>query len=369
MAIDFRGGLGALSYEIKGRSRAINAENPTGEKGKGGMSAGPLGPSRKGSPCIKDIKSGESIVLADIEGSGVISHIWMTVTDKTSDAECFVLRDLILRIYWDDCEYPSVESPIGDLFCCGFGQACQINSLPIVVAPNRGFNIYFQMPYKKRAKITLENQHSNNIPAFFYQIDYMELDETPVDILYFHANWRRQKLTVPKEDYVIVDEINGKGHYVGTYIALTTLERYWWGEGEVKFFIDGDKEFPTICGTGMEDYFGGSWSFAKEVNGRTVEQTYSTPFLGYPFYADKDDTVFNQYHNNDCMPMRGLYRFHVMDPICFQKDLKVTIQQIGVGHRGLFERSDDLSSVAYWYQTLPHAKFPALLPKEERWPR
>ena len=172
-------------------------------------------------------------------------------------------------LYWDDEESPSVETPLGDFFCCGFGEECIVNSLPVAAVPSRGLNCYFQMPFNKKARITLENQHANEIPAFFYQIDYgLYQDPFPSDIAYFHAQWRREKITQLQKDYVILDQVKGKGHYVGTYMALTTLERYWWGEGEIKFYIDGDEEYPTICGTGTEDYFGGSWSFAKQINGK-----------------------------------------------------------------------------------------------------
>ena len=367
---DYLGGsLGTLAYAKHGRSRAINAENPTGEKGKGGMAASHLGASRKGSPCLHHIGSGETVTLAEIEGPGVINHIWVTVTDKTTEADCFVLRDLVLRMYWDDETEPSVESPLGDSFCCGFGRECIVNSVPMAVVPSRGMNCYFQMPFGRKARITLKNQHANPIPAFFYQVDYCLYDTLPEDIAYFHARWRRERMTRLQEDYVILDQVKGKGHYVGTYMALTTLERYWWGEGEIKFYLDGDEDYPTICGTGTEDYFGGSWSFAKQVDGRTVEQNYCTPYLGYPYYSAHDTAVHNLYHNDDCPPMRGFYRWHIQDPICFEEDLRVTIQQIGVGHRGLFERQDDVASVAYWYQAEPHNPFPALMKKEERWPR
>ena len=360
----------SLSRQRHAKSRSVNAENPTGEKGKGGMTASPLGPSRKGSPALRNVPAGAEVVLGDIKGPGVINHIWMTVPDRTSEADCFVLCDLVLKIYWDDDENPSVESPIGDFFCCGFGRECIVNSLPIVVVPARGLNCYFQMPFRKRARIILENQHSNPIPAIFYQIDYSLVeDDMPEDICYFHAQWRRERITQKGVDYTILDGVQGKGHYVGTYLALTTLERYWWGEGEVKFYIDGDDQYPTICGTGTEDYFGGSWSFAKQENGRTVEQNYCTPFLGYPYYSRHDEAIHNPYHNDDIMPQRGFYRWHILDPVSFDENLRVTIQQIGVGYRGLFERQDDVASVAYWYQTLPHVKFKSLLPKEERWPR
>ena len=365
----FKGGLGGIALAKHGRSRAINAENPHGEKGKGGMAASHLGPSRKGSPCLNDIEPGATVTLAEMEGPGEINHIWITVDNKTTDADCFVLRDLVIRMYWDDEETPSVESPLGDFFCCGFGRECIVNSVPMAVVPSRGFNCYFPMPFKKKAKITLENQHANKIPAFFYQVDYCLYDELPEDITYFHAQWRRERLTEKQKDYTILDGVKGKGHYVGTYIALTTLERYWWGEGEMKFYIDGDDEYPTICGTGTEDYFGGSWSFAKQVDGKTVEQNYNTPYLGYPYYSAHDELIHNFYHNDDCPPMRGFYRWHIQDPICFDEDLRVTIQQIGVGYRGLFERQDDVASVAYWYQTHPHAPFAPLMSKEDRWPR
>lgn len=365
----FTVGMSDIFRLRNGRSRAINAENPTGEKGKGGMAASHLGPSRKGSPCLKNIMPNETVVLAEMDGPGIIQHIWITVNNKTSDADCYVLRDLVLRMYWDDEEVPSVESPLGDFFCCGFARECLVSSMPISVIPNRGFNSYFQMPFRKKAKITLENQHDNPIPDFFYQVDYCLYDELPEDTAYFHAQWRRQRITELANDYVILDNVKGKGHYVGTYLALTTLERYWWGEGEVKFYIDGDDEYPTICGTGTEDYFGGSWSFAHQVNGKTVEQTYNSPFLGYPYYSAHDELVHNPYHNDDCPPMRGFYRWHMMDPICFEENLKVTIQQIGVCYKGLFERQDDVASVAYWYQSEPHQAFSPLMDKKGRWPR
>ena len=197
----FTGGLGGIALAKHGKSRAINAENPHGEKGRGGMAASHLGPSRKGSPCLRDIEPGTVVTLAEMEGPGQINHIWITVDNKTTEADCFVLRDLVIRMYWDDEETPSVESPLGDFFCCGFGRECFVNSVPVAVVPNRGFNCYFPMPFKKKAKITLENQHANKIPAFFYQVDYCLYDELPDDIAYFHAQWRRERLTEKTKDY------------------------------------------------------------------------------------------------------------------------------------------------------------------------
>ena len=353
-----------------GESRAVNAENRTGEKGKGGMAASVLGRSRKGSPCIPEIKPGETAILADVDGPGIVEHIWITVTDRTSDRNHFVLRDLVLRIYWDGEEEPSVECPLGDFFCCGFGQGCLVNSIPVVVNPNRGMNSYWSMPFRRHMKMTVENQNEESIPSFFYQIDYCRYEALSKELLYFHAQWRRQRITEKGKDYVILDEVQGAGKYVGTYLALTALERHWWGEGEVKFYIDGDKEFPTICGTGTEDYFGGAWSFASyDEDGKMHETTYHTPFMGYPYYSDKDQTIVHPCHNDDAPVMRGLYRWHIPDPIRFKENLKVTLQQIGVSHRGLFERQDDVATVAYWYQKEPHAVFPPLPRREARWPR
>ncbi|MDD3243854.1 MAG: DUF2961 domain-containing protein, partial [Eubacteriales bacterium] len=215
----------------------------------------------------------------------------------------------------------------------------------------------------------VESQHSNDVGGFFFQIDYCLYDELPAGMAYLHAQWRRQPITCVGQDYVVLDGVKGQGQYVGTFLALSTLQRYWWGEGEMKFYLDGDEEYPTICGTGTEDYFGGAWSFATHEGSEMRETTYCTPYLGYPFYANQDYGVDNRYHNRDCPPMRAFYRWHVMDPIRFRTDLRVTLQQIGVGHGGLFERQDDVSTVAYWYQSEPHGAFAALPGKAERWPR
>ena len=289
----------------------------------------------KGSPCIPEIKSGETVTLAEMDGPGTINHIWITVTDRTSERNRYVLRDLVLRMYWDGEEEPSVESPLGDFFCCGFGVSYCVNSLPVAVNPTRGFNSYFPMPFRKKAKITIENQCDETIPAFFYQIDYCLTDELPENTGYFHAQWRRQRITEKGQDYIILDHVKGRGQYVGTYMALTALERYWYGEGEVSSIWDGDEEYPTICGTGTEDYFGGAGVLPLR---RTENRgnTFCTPFLGYPYYSHHDTFLHNDFHNDDQLPQRSFYRWHIMDPILFEKDIRVTIQQIGVYYGGLF---------------------------------
>jgi len=331
-------------------TRSISAENPQGEKGKGGMAvpdkespAYELGQGWKVKPCIT-LPAGKTVTLADIKGPGVISHIWITVKEVA-------YRSCILRFFWDEEENPSVEVPLGDFFVNGFGKRYNVNSLPIVVNPQGGFNCYFPMPFKKRAKITVENQHWEDIEGFFYQITYL-LKEIPENSGYFHAQWRRSMTKREYPEHIIVDGIKGKGHYVGTVLFWTQLSDGWWGEGEVKFYIDGDKEFPTICGTGTEDYFGGAWGFGG--------QTYSTPFLGYPFQEKEPGKI----------PKHTLYRWHIPDPINFKESLKVTVQALGWWPNHKFQPlTDDIASVAYWYQEEPHNKFPELPEYKERFPR
>jgi hypothetical protein len=224
------------------------------------------------------------VELADISGAGAIQHIWMTVSDTDENGH-FVLRDLVLRMYWDHELCPSVEVPLGDFFCNGFAQRCKVNSLPVAVNPTGGMNCFFPMPFRKAARITIENQHAGDIREFFYQITYALADSIPEEAAYFHAQWRRENPTVEKKDYTILDGVRGKGQYVGTYLAWAALGRYWWGEGEIKFYIDGDREWPTICGTGTEDYAGGAWCFYEKHDDRVLGTTYCTPYLGYPLCA------------------------------------------------------------------------------------
>lgn len=364
--------LSSLPFLRSGRSCSINAENRNGEKGGACHADSPLGHSRKGSPCIDRIPSGATETLMDIDGCGVIQHIWVTVTDETEKGH-FVLRDLVLRMYWDHEETPSVEVPLGDFFLNGFARSYEVCSIPMAVNPRRGMNCYLPMPFSSHARITVENQHPGDICGFFFQIDFVHLDTPLSDAGTLHAQWRRQKLTRLQEDYVILDGVHGRGHYVGTHLMIQSLERYWWGEGEVKFYVDGDQDYPSQCSTGLEDYFGGAWSFGgyRNEKGYMQEKNYCTPFLGYPFYSC-EDTFHAEYFQRDIPPMRSFYRWHMPDPVLFTDDLKVTVQQIGSGPRGphgLFERQDDYSSVAYWYQSEPHGCFPLLPCPEDRWPR
>ncbi len=331
-------------------TRSISAENPDGSRGGGAKEvpdayspASDLGPGWKVRPCIT-LKAGETTTLADIEGPGIIQHIWITVHPNA-------YRDCVLRFFWDDEQAPSVEVPLGDFFCNGHGLRYNVVSIPVAVNPSGGFNCYWPMPFRKRARITIENQRWEDIGGFFYQITYA-LCEVPDEAAYFHAQWRRSMTTRECPEHVILDGVRGRGHYVGTFLAWTQLSDGWWGEGEIKFYIDGDTDHPTICGTGTEDYFGGAWGFGGE--------TYTGPFLGYPLYQREPG----------CVPKHGLYRWHILDPIRFRSDLRVTIQALGWWPNGKFQPlTDDIASTAYWYQTEPHADFPTLPPPPARWPR
>lgn len=356
-------------------NRAITPENVNGEKGMAAMSGSYLGPERKGKAAIS-LKQGETVKIADIESSGEIRHIWMTIAEATP-AGSFVLRDVVLRMYWDDAKTPAVEAPIGDFFCNGFGQRQEIDSALISVNPTGGFNSYFPMPFKKHAVITITNEHPNDINGFFYTINYV-LKEQPSEIAYFHAYWNREEYTKKQNDYTVLPKIQGAGHYIGTYFEVCALQRYWWGEGEFKFYIDGDKKYPTITSTGTEDYFGGAWAFHSEKNGKIQAKTFQHQYMGYPLMDRYDHTRENfateeamplHGFGNDALPIHGLYRFHLPDPIFFKDDISLKVQQIGNDDINLFERSDDVSSVAYWYQDTAGSELNKILSREERLPR
>ncbi len=351
------------------RSHSINAENPTGAPGSAAAASSNLGPGRKGSAWL-ELAAGETATLADIAGAGVIRHIWITVADKTA-AGPYVLRDLVLRMFWDGTEYPQVEVPLGDFFCNGFGERALVTSEPIVVAPTSGMNSYFPMPFRAGARIELASEHGGPIGGVFFQVDYTigdDFDDWPG---YFHAQWRRSNgTTAHGEDHVILDGVAGTGTYVGTYVALASLQRFWWGEGEVKFYLDGDTNLPSLCSTGLEDYAGGAWAFQDALRTEPAPRivTFSAPYCGYPFASATDTTKASEF-STSMLPMHALYRWHLPDPIYFKERLKVTMQQIGTWDHGLFERSDDISTTAYWYQTTISTPFPALPSVDDRTPR
>jgi len=354
--------MGNLYRLSEAKTRSISPENFTGEPGRGGMAlegtgaaaAKDLGQGWKISPSIR-IAPGESRVLADIEGPGVVQHIWMTVTGHW--------RHSILRIYWDETETPAVECPVGDFFACGWNRFAQVSSLAICVNPGSAFNSYWQMPFRRRCKITLTNIAEKEM-YLYYQISYA-LTAIPEDAAYFHAQFRRVNPLPYAQVYTVLDGVCGKGQYVGTYMAWGCHNNGWWGEGEIKFFLDGDREFPTICGTGTEDYFCGSYNFDPSVPLMGLNkdslgyQEFTTPYAGLPQVIRPDGRYQSQ--------MRfGLYRWHILDPIRFERELQITIQALGWRKDWRYlPLQDDIASVAFWYQTLPTAPFPALPDRDQ----
>jgi hypothetical protein len=346
--------LGNIAELSDATSRSISPENFTGEKGKAGMStdgpalaaAAELGQGWKVSPYIL-IGPNETATIAEIDGPGAIQHIWMTIHPDW-------WRRMVLRMYWDDEETPSVEVPIGDFFVNGWCERCNVSSLPIAVNPAGGFNSYWEMPFRKKAKITVENLTPDPASSLYYSIDYT-LTEVPETRGYFHAQWRRSNPLEYATVHTLLDGVKGKGHYVGTYLAWGVNNNGWWGEGEFKFFLDGDDEFPTICGTGTEDYFGGAWNFEFPKGEYGV---FSTPYLGMPQVIKPDGLYRSQQRF-------GMYRWHIQDPIRFEEDLKVTVQALGWrnplgGSRRYLPLQDDIASTAVWYQAEPHAPFPVM---------
>jgi hypothetical protein len=351
------GGLAGLARLTKGQSRSISPENPTGAKGAGGMSIdGPaanaargLGQGWKVSPYVV-IEPGTRHVLADIEGAGVIQQIWMTLARGR-------WRHAILRAHWDDQDQASIECPTGDFFACGWERFAQVSSLAVCVNPGRGFNCYWPMPFATRARFTLENLGPDPL-VVFYQINY-ELNDVAPDAGRFHAQFRRINPLPYGEVVTVLDGVSGPGHYVGTYAAWGVNNSGWWGEGEIKFFLDGDGEFPTICGTGTEDYFGGAYNFdpgAIERDRTSAYQEFTTPYCGMPQVIRPDGVYASQQRF-------GLYRWHLTDPVRFERDLRVTLQALGwrTGKdRRYLPLQDDIATTAFWYQALPTAPFPPL---------
>jgi hypothetical protein len=357
MELPFNGlglSLGNLSRLSNAETRSISAENVDGAKGRGGMSTENLenGPARelgqgwKVRPCIT-IPAQSTVTLVDVDGPGAIQHIWLTVHPQH-------WRRLVLRMYWDGEDTPSVETPLGDFFCNGWCERCNVRSLPVAVNPAGGFNCYWEMPFRRRARITVENLFPEPVHGFYYQFTYT-LTDIPADRAYFHAQWRRSNPLPYAQVHTLVDGVRGQGHYVGTYLAWGVNNSGWWGEGEIKFYMDGDQEFPTICGTGTEDYFGGAWNFEMP---KGEYGAFTSPFSGLPQVLQQDGLYRSQQRF-------GMYRWHVMDPIRFATDLRVTIQALGwraptEGKSRYLPLQDDIASTSFWYQTEPHAPYPPL---------
>ena len=351
----------SISKLSKAKSRSLSAENVNGEKGKGGMDvdgvsaccAHELGQGWKISPYIV-LQPGETKTIADIDGPGVIRHIW--IVDNAD-----VNRSLIFRTYWDHHECPSVETPLCDFFASAdYQEYRQLTSAMVCVNPKRAFNCYWEMPFYTHCRMTVENIHFKPV-IVYYQIDY-QLDALPAGLGYFHAQFRRVNPVPYKEVVTILEDVKGQGQYVGTYLFWGVNNNGWWGEGEIKFYLDGDKEFPTICGTGTEDYFCGSWNF--DVGGKYQE--FCTPYAGLSKVMRPDGLYKSQ--------MRfSMYRWHICDPVYFEQDIRVTIQALGwrnsdaesLPRRRYLPLQDDVSSVAFFYLDHVCESFPAFPGKNE----
>lgn len=310
------------------RSRSVSFENPTGQPGAGGKAASKLGTGRKGAPA-RDIKPGETVQLCDIEGPGTIRHIWMT-----TDREPSVQRACVIRAWWEGQEDPSIECPIGDLFGFAHGKIVSYQSAVHSCGPTGGRNLWLPMPFGKRARITFTNEGEKSVPLF-YQIDYTVKDDHPRDVGRLHVLFRRENPTTEKKDFELLPLREQKGRFIGSLIGIRNLHpAQWWGEGEVKVYMDGDQEWPTIVGTGSEDYVGLAWGIQQ------------APFLYNGCSLNEKNFV-------------TMYRWHLPDPLAWRKHGRITIQQIA-WKDGLAETQDDWSCATFWYEPVPSARLPAL---------
>lgn len=348
-------------------SRWASGENPTGEKGKGGQANG----GRKGAATVA-IRAGESRVLAEARAtSGTVRRIWMTFPDRSPR----MLRSLRIEMYWDGAKTPAVSAPLGDFFGIGLGQTTTFQSAFFSNPEGRSFNCFIPMPFKTGMKIVITNESSDDLPELFYDVDYTLGDRHSTSVLYFHAHYRRENPTRLQQDYEVLPLVKGRGRYLGTNIGVIVNQKTyfntWWGEGEVKIYLDGDGALPTMSGTGTEDYIGTAWG----------QGAFAHDYQGSPIADEKN--------------MRWcFYRYHIPDPVYFYKDIRVTIQQIGylaphsreaiskAGRRlyragagrvemdiskdGKFEREDDWSSCAYFYLDRPENNLPPLDPVGKR---
>ena len=348
-------------------TRWASPENPRGEKGRGGQALG----GRKGAPTIA-IKAGASAVLAEAQNTpGTVRRIWMTIPDRSPR----MLRGLRIDIYWDGGARPAVSAPLGDFFGVGLGRMATFQSALFSNPEGRSFNCVVPMPFKSAMRIVMTNESGVDLPELFYDVNYTLGDRHPAAMLYFHAHWRRENPTRLQRDYEILPRVAGRGRYLGTNVGVITdrgtYHNTWWGEGEIKIYLDGDKELPTLVGTGTEDYVGTAWGQGQ----------YANLYQGSPV-ADEGAGAWS------------FYRYHVPDPVYFRRDVRVTMQQIGYladhsrgalvreGRRiyragpglvekdiktdGKFERADDWSSCAYFYLDRPENDLPPLAPVARR---
>jgi len=333
IAREVGGLLEELIYPLDFSARRQSSTDPTGENED-----------------RRRIEPGDTLVLADSKGLGIIHHIWMTIAAETrEEPDPYYSRKLLLRMFWDGEKNPSVECPVGDFFCVGHGMDHDVYSLPFTVTSRgRARNCFLRMPFGRSARIEMVNQSRHPVRSFYYYIDYQKVKKinTP---LRFHAQYRQEFPCTPGKDYLILDAV-GRGQYIGCNLSVNPRDEGWWGEGDDKIYIDGD-ENPTLWGTGTEDYFGNAWGLRP-----TQSLFYGCIFL------DPEESRLRRL---------TAYRFHIADPIPFKRSIRVTIEHMGQrsGLDGYWhERRDDFSSVAYWYQSEPHKKFYTIPPAEERIP-
>jgi len=309
-------------------SRSISFENPTGAPGQGGRAASPLGVGRKGAPAIT-LKAGQDVQLCDVKGPGTVRHIWMTTSNNPTN-----LRSLVIRAWWDGQEHPSIECPIGDFMGFAHGRVTAYCSAVHSLGRNAGMNIWLPMPFVNRARITLTNEGQEDVPLF-YQIDYTLADKHPRDVGRLHGLFRRENPTTVKQDFELLPNRVGKGRYIGALIGIRNMHPgQWWGEGEIKVYMDGDGALPTLCGTGSEDYVCLSYGVQP------------TPYLYNGCSLDEKNFV-------------SMYRWHLPDPIAWRKECRITIQQIA-WQNGLAETQDDWSCATLWYEPVPSEPLPAM---------
>jgi len=328
------------------QSRAISFENPDGAPGGGGRAASPLGVGRKGAPA-RMVAPGETVQLADIAGPGMLRHIWLATYDVAD-----TMRGVVIRMYWDDQAHPSVEAPIGDFFGFAHGASPAYASAVHSVGGRLALNIWLPMPFSRRARVTLSNEVGIAIPVFF-QIDYTLGDEIGEDDGYLHAAFRREVRTRKGQDFELLPARRGRGRYLGAVIGVRPADPNWWGEGEVKIYLDGDQRFPTIAGTGAEDYVCLSWGL----------QPNAFPLHGASLVTSG---------RTDTGPV-SMYRWHLADPVVWNESIRVCVQQIGLAatrdnlprsleqYLGcLVEREDDWSTCTFWYERTPSAALPPM---------
>jgi hypothetical protein len=296
----YKGNSNSL-YEYQNmETRWSSFENITSSKGKGGAENN----GAKGHAC-NDVKAGESITLLNVEGPGVINRMWFTIDDRTPE----MLRSLKIEMFWDGASKPAVAAPFGDFFGIGLGRKTPFENELFADPEGRSFNCFIQMPFKKSAKVVITNESAKDLNMLFYDINLVKLEQWNDNNLYFHCYWHRDTATTLGKDFEILPRVTGKGRFLGSNIGVNANPRYkdhWWGEGEVKIYVDGDTDLATLVGSGTEDYIGTAWG----------QGNFCTRYTGC-LVSDKAKKQW------------AFFRYHIVDPIFFKADLKATIQQIG----------------------------------------